>query len=270
MTPSPAATAALVLVAIVPGTLLYRAVRPTGSRFECLVLAPILSLAFVFLFGELASVTGLAFAPLPFIVALAPPAAVAAWHRFGRHRRPEPSSLPRAAAVLLAGGLAISALSWVLGVGSLGSTPPYTDSVNHGLMAAQVADRESLDPGRVLGSDPSDQTPNTGETAYYPLAIHGEVALANRLFGIGFADGLLAVTFLFAVVVLPLGLFAATRALVPESPSTAGLSALLGAATGFFPLLPLSFGGLALVVGMAMVPVEGRVAAGAWARAPAA
>ncbi|MDQ1493110.1 MAG: D-galactosaminyltransferase [Actinomycetota bacterium] len=254
MTPSPAALLALAVLGFVPGALLYRAIRPAGSRLECVALAPVLSLAFVFLFGEFSTLTGVPFAPAPYLVALGLLAVVAGWRR-SRLRRPlDPSAIPRTAALLLAGGIALSAMSWVLGIHGLGTTPPYTDSVNHGLMAAQVADRESLDPGRVLGSDASDSAAETHETAYYPLAIHGNVALANGLFGIGFADGLLAVTFLFAVVVLPTGLFLATRALIPGSNTTAGFAALLGATTGFFPLLPMSFGGLPLVVGLAMVP----------------
>jgi hypothetical protein len=40
----------------------------------------------------------------------------------------------------------------------------------------------------------------------------------------------------------------------------AGVTALLGATTGFFPALPLSFGGLPLVIGTAMVPAVAVVA----------
>jgi|GEM_PF-4087808 len=254
MSPPPGAVLVLAVLLVVPGALLYRLFRPAGSRLECIALAPVLSLAFVWLLGEFSTVTGVPFAPIPYLTAVAVLAVPAGWRRARRPGPIERSNIPRRTALLLAGGIALSATSWVIGIQGHGTTPPYTDSVNHGLMAAQVSDRQSLDPAEVLGSDPSDRTPQRDETAYYPLAIHGTVAIAHRLGGIGFADGLLAVTFLFSAFVLPLGLFAAARTLVAASPTTAGLTALLGGTTGFFPLLPLSFGGLPLVVGLAMVP----------------
>lgn len=268
MQPTLAALVALALLGSVPGALLYRAIRPTGSTVECAAIAPTLSFAFVFLFGEAATALSAPFAPGPFLglVALAAVVATIRWWR-GRasvRRSPpaaiSPAGVSRPAALLLLGGIALGAGSWLLGIHGFASTPPYTDSVNHGLMAAQVASRESLDPRKILTSDAAGAAGAPGETAYYPLALHGEVALAHRLFGIGIADGLLAATFLFSAVVLPLGLWMAVRRLVPDNPLLAGLTALLGATTGFFPLLPLSFGGLPLVIGLAMVPAVAVVA----------
>ena len=265
MDPAPTALVALAILGFVPGALLYRALRPNGSRLEGAALAPTLSFAFVFLFGEAGSVTGIPFAPLPFLVAVGA-VGVAAVLRSRSRRTPDgrPASEPahRPATLLLVAGIVLGAGSWLLGIQGLGATPPHSDSVNHGLMAAQVSDRESLDPGKVLSSDVTATASATQETAYYPLALHGVVALAHRLFGIGYADGLLAVTFLFSSVVLPLGLFAAVRRLVPDNPLLAGVTALLGGTTGFFPLLPLSFGGLPLVIGTAMVPAVATVIAG--------
>jgi hypothetical protein len=254
--PSPSALLALGILGFVPGFLLYRAFRPTGFVSESVAIAPALSFGFVFVLGEIVDLAGVPFAPLPFLVPLAVAAGVAGfrwWKRADRGRQPNSPAWSRPAAALLAGGMLLVAGSWVLGIRGLGTTPPYTDSSNHGLMAAQVATHESLDPGTVLGSDAA-QVAGPGETAYYPLALHGEVALAHRFFGIGFADGLLAATLLFSVFVLPLGLFLAVRRLVPDNPLLAGVAALLGATIGFFPVLPLSFGGLPLVVGLAMVP----------------
>lgn len=264
MDPAPSALLGLAVLGFVPGALLYQAIRPTGSRFECVAIAPTLSFAFVFLFGEVATLTGVPFAPVPFLVVVSATAAVAGWRRRARKvefaQTPSWSTTSHPAAALLAGGIILSAFSWLLGIHGVGSTPPHTDSVNHGVMAAQVANRESLDPGRVLNSDVLGRSSRSGETAYYPLALHGQVALAKRLFGISFADGLLASTLLFSVFVLPIGLYFAVRTLVPANPILAGLTALLGATNGFFPLLPLSFGGLPLVIGMAMVPAVAVVA----------
>lgn len=263
MDPSPSALLAVGILGFVPGFLLYRAFRPTGFVSEGFAIAPALSFGFVFVLGEIVALVGVPFAALPFVVAVAATGGVAGlrwWRRAGGAPRPDPPVWSRPAAALLAGGMLLVAGSWVLGIRGLGSTPPYTDSSNHGLMAAQVATHESLDPGTVLGSDPG-AVATPGETAYYPLALHGEVALAHRVFGIGFADGLLAATLLFSVFVLPLGLFLAVRRLVPDNPLLAGVAGLLGATIGFFPVLPLSFGGLPLVIGLAMVPAVA-VAAG--------
>ena len=263
MDPSPSALLAIGILGFVPGFLVYRAFRPTGFVSEAVAIAPVLSFGFVFVLGEIVAVAGVPFAPLPFLGALAVTAGVAGlrwWRTAGHGRRPDPRAWSRPAAALLAGGMLLVAGSWVLGIRALGSTPPYTDSSNHGLMAAQVSAHESLDPRTVLGSD-AGAVAAPDETAFYPLALHGEVALAHRLFGIGFADGLLAATMVFSVFVLPPGLFLAVRRLVPENPLLAGLAALLGATIGFFPVLPLSFGGLPLVIGLAMVPAVA-VAAG--------
>lgn len=262
MDPAPTALVALAILGFVPGVLLYWAINPKGSKLEAAAIAPTLSFAFVFLFGEVTSALPVPFAPLPFLAVVGIVALVAARRWYG-HPQPHSAStvtvpsLP--ATLLLLGGIALATGSWLLGIHGVGSTPPYTDSANHGLMAAQVADRESLDTRRVLASDPSGLSADPGETAYYPLALHGEVALANRLFGTSFADGLLAATLLFSAVVLPLGLFVAVRQLVPDTPLLAGLTALLGGTTAFFPVLPLSFGGLPLVIGTAMVPAVAAV-----------
>ncbi|HYH50839.1 MAG TPA: DUF6541 family protein [Acidimicrobiia bacterium] len=262
MDPSPGALLAIAILGFFPGFLVYRAIRPAGSALESAAVAPALSFGFVFVLGEIATLASSPFAPVPFVVAVALTAVSAAvrWWREPEPRgRREPAPRSRPAAALVAGGILLAAAGWVVGIRGFATTPPYIDSANHGLMAAQVAAHESLDPGVVLGSD-AGSVAAPGETAYYPLAIHGQVALAHRIFGVSIADGLLATTFLFSVFVLPLGLFVAVRGLVPDQPVLAGVTALLGATTGFFPVLPMSFGGLPLVIGTSMVPAVAVVA----------
>jgi hypothetical protein len=48
--------------------------------------------------------------------------------------------------------------------------------------------------------------------------------------------------------------------LVPDNPVLGGLAALFGATIGFVPVLPLSFGGLPLTIGLAMLPAVAVVA----------
>src|SRR2546423_7807214 len=146
MDPAPSALLALAILGLVPGTLVYRAIRPDGSTLECVAIAPTLSFAFIFLFGEVASAAHVPFAPIPFLVALSLTALVAGvrWFRRRSSRTPvSRASVSRLAAALLLGGIVLAAGSWLLGVHGFGSPPPYTDSVNHGLMAPPVADPET-------------------------------------------------------------------------------------------------------------------------------
>lgn len=247
---------ATAVVGFVPGALLYRVVRPAGTRLECAALAPTISYAVIFLFGEVADLVGLPFAPGPFLVLIGLTAVVAVGRRAKRRRTGgfavESSGIPKPAAILLLAAIVLGALVWILGSRGLATTPPYTDSVNHGVMVAQVVRLESLDPGLLLSSDLLSRP--TGETAFYPLALHGHVALVHRLFGVSIADGLYASTLLFSAVIFPIGLFFAARTLRPRGDLVPGLAALLGSVIGFVPILPMSFGGLPLVIGLAMVP----------------
>ena len=263
MDPSPSALLAIGILGFVPGFLVYRAFRPTGFVSEAVAIAPVLSFGFVFVLGEIVAVATCFRSPsLP----RGPgrdgrgggAAVVADEQATGGARTP---ALEAEAAALLAGGVFLVAGSWVLGIRALGSTPPYTDSSNHGLMAAQAPPMRASIPGPFSGRMPGRWPPRMRRrstrwrsTAKWPWRTVSSGSASPT-------DSLSAATMVFSVFVLPPGLFLAVRRLVPENPLLAGLAALLGATIGFFPVLPLSFGGLPLVIGLAMVPAVA-VAAG--------
>lgn len=288
MDPAPGALVTVLLVAFAPGALLFRAIHPRARFLECLALAPSLSLTVTFLLGEVTTLTGLPFGPLGLLIAVGLLGVVATLR--GQHRnprmpqdkdRPERGSGvgvgTRHAAALLAAGIFLCGITWLVGLRGVGVTPPNRDAASHGLMAARVARLETMHTAEVLTSDALGNGEKRVEgTAFYPLALHGEVALAHRLAGIPVADGLLAVAVVFAAIVLPLGLFLLARSVAPQEPLVAGLAALLVGAVGFFPFLPMEWGGIALIAGVALVPAGTVVVArfllhgGGWAEASTA
>ena len=154
-----------------------------------------------------------------------------------------------AARWLLAAALVTGIGLWVSGVQP--SIPPNADSQNHGYFVARIVEHNTLDPAVVLTQSPSDPTPMA---RYYPLSIHVTVAIAHQSTGIPIASLLTAWTAMTAAVCLPCGLFVLVRRLLPDRPVTAGLAALLGTTVALFPYQPMVWGGLALVIGMSLVP----------------
>lgn len=277
--PAPGALLTVPLITFLPGTLAYLALRPRGRWLECLALAPSLSLAVVFLLGEVTTGTGLSFTPIGFFITVGLLAAAAAQARHrtrsasraGEPKVAEADTASRYAIGLLATSMLLSTVTWLGGIQGVATTPPNRDSANHGAMAARIARIETMDTDHVLTSDsPTSAQGAAEEAAFYPLGLHGGVALANRVAGVTIADGLLTAMAMFASVVLPLGLFLLVRTLVPENPRLAGLTVLLLAGVSFFPLGPVSFGGIALIAGVAIVPAASVVTAqyligGGWA-----
>ncbi len=162
---------------------------------------------------------------------------------------PDRRTDPRIAHGLLALGIAVGGALWIGGIRP--STPPNADSQNHGYFVAQIVQHNTIDPAVVLTESPVNPT---SMARFYPLAIHVTVAEAHRLTDAPIADLLTAWTALTAVLCLPCGLFVLVRRLVPDEPVVAGLAALVGATVAVFPYQPMVWGGLALVMGLSMVP----------------
>lgn len=259
---------AILVVAFLPGVLLFRTLHPRGHLLECLAIAPPLSLAVVFLLGHFTALTGLPFGPPLFfgVVGFLAAAALGTKHRTRREQSAEgrrgkgTSTASRYGVALLLVGIGLSGVTWLAGTSGPRVTPPYRDSANHGLMAARVARLQTMEMDKVLASEEGNEDA-TGGTAFYPLALHGEVALAHRIAGVTIADGFLAATIVFAALVLPIGFYLLARFLIPESSLVAGLAVILYAGLGFFPFLPVRWGMIALIVGVAMVPAAAVVLA---------
>lgn len=245
---------AMVVVIFLPGWLAFRIAVPWGRVLTGLALAPALSAGVVFLAGIFADLIGLRFGPPLWGVGAALLALVAVWRwRQAMPRRSRSGSVPTPKGVLLMliGGTALSASSVLVGMSGEAVVPPNRDAANHGVMAARVSDLETLDVHDVLRAD----VPGDGnQAAFYPLALHGQIAVAHRSLGVGIAEALLAATVVFSGLVLPLTVFAFARALLPDLPRVAGFAALSLPAVGFFPLIPLRWGSVTLIAGLAMAP----------------
>ena len=161
---------------------------------------------------------------------------------------------------MCAAAVVVGAAIWAWSMGGLPSVPPNRDSQNHAYFVARIVEEGTIDPGVVLAESPG-QTDSVA--SFYPLALHTDVAVARQVTGLAVPDLLLAWTLLSAVVVLPLGLFALVRQLLPDRPLAAGLTALVTPLVGLFPYQPITWGGLAVIIGLALVP--GTVALALWA-----
>lgn len=158
-----------------------------------------------------------------------------------------------AAFTLLVIALVLGGSIWIRGGASGRSeVPPFPDAANHGFMVARIIATESVEPKDVLVSD---LRFGTKASDYYPLAMHAPLALAADITGASVASELLGITVLFGALVLPLGMFALTRRLVPDLPVAAGFAALFSQLIVAFPYKPFTWGGLTTIVAVAALPI---------------
>lgn len=284
------------LFALAPGVGLLLCARPGLRSRPALVVgaAPAVTFGLLFLVAQALAMAGIGPWPLAPVLGLAV-VGTAAVVRLARHRThatpPSPARVPdsaapdafapdaaapdapaaspeaspgagerRAAALMGAAAVVVGAAIWAWSMGGLPSVPPNRDSQNHAYFVARIVEEDTIDPGVVLAESPG-QTDSVA--SFYPLALHTDVAVARQVTGLAVPDLLLAWTLLSAVVVLPLGLFALVRRLVPDRPLAAGLTALVTPLVGLFPYQPITWGGLAVIIGLALVP--GAVALALWA-----
>jgi hypothetical protein len=142
---------------------------------------------------------------------------------------------------------------WVHGMHGLGVVPPTPDGSNHGFFVARIVHTQSTDLSKVLVTDP-DGASKVAD--YYPLAMHASAAIAARLGRAPIGRVLLDFSVIFTAVVFPLGMFVLARFLAPERVLVAGLTAFLTPMLALYPYPAMQLSELALIVGMAMVPVS--------------
>jgi len=158
----------------------------------------------------------------------------------------------RLSAGLLVIGILFGSLIWVHGLRGLGVVPPQIDSANHGFFVARIVHTGSIDPSKVVVTDPDGATK---VARYYPLGMHAAAAITAELAHAPVGHVLIAFAVVFAAVVFPLGMFALARSLAPQRVLVAGLTAFLTPLLALFTYPAMQIGLLALLVGMAMVPV---------------
>ena len=262
---------ATLIVLTVPGAAVGRLL---GLRFRSLhtwAVVPALSLATVFVIAEIALVTRLPFNALTVCIVVALVAGIALVRARGE-RGAVVDNLPARtddapddltpqtgewaantfARVLLGLGIGIGLLTWAHGIGGHGLVPPSSDAAYHGFFVARILHTHSIDIAKIAVSDPAGIH---HLLSYYPLAMHASAAVGAQLTGADIGRVLVAFTVLFAAVVLPLGMFVLARMLAPGSPLVAGFTALAVPSVALFPYAPIQFGDVAVIVGMALVPV---------------
>lgn len=270
------AAAGFLLVMMLPGALVFRIAHPSGRLQDLIALSPALSLAVVFLLGEIGMLVHFPFNPTTFTLLVVALAIVAAYRRATGARR-EVASPPSVApsestlsATLLVLGVVIGCLVWAAALRGVPEVPPNEDSTYHGFITARIVERETFDPAVVMVTD---EGPNARATVFYPLGLHGPAALVHRITGISIAAALTMENVAFAAAVFPVGMFFLARFLVPDRPLVAGFTSLLAPALIMFPYKPIQWGGIALTVGMALVPAAvtyvGRTIFKAWSVADA-
>jgi Bacterial Ig domain len=158
---------------------------------------------------------------------------------------------PHIAAALLVLGIVIGVLTWWPSLRAAPSVPPAGDAVRHGLMVARIERAHTFDTSKVLVSDVTGTHPAWN---FYPLGLHASAAIAVQLAGAKVGAVLVALSFVCASIVFPLGMFVLARFLAPDRPLIAGFTAVL--APAIFPYVAFGTGDIPLVCGLSMVPVS--------------
>ena len=255
-----------VIVLVVPGALVAVLLRLRLTTLATWAAVPVLSIATVFLLGEVTDVIGAPFGVPAFVVlTLVLCAAAFAAARFGRStahaqsRDASPESSPaesrtrRIAYVLLVLGLLSGLGTWFIGIHGEPSLPPGGDATRHGFMVGRIEHGQSIDVADVVVFD-ADGKHRSAD--YYPLAVHASAAVASSLTGADAGSALMAFTVLFAAVVLPLGMFVLARLLAPGLPLVAGFTAFVTPSLMLFPYSAFRGGVVPAIVGIAMVPIS--------------
>jgi hypothetical protein len=254
-------------VLVVPGALVARLMRLRLTTLATWAAVPVLSIATVFLLGEVTDAVGAPFGvPAFLILVLLLSGAVVASARLGGtghvpsdpHEQPADSSAgdrlaTRMAYVLLVLGVLVGLGTWFTGIHGEPSLPPGGDATRHGFMVGRIEHGESIDVADVVVFD-ADGKHRSAD--YYPLAVHASAAVTSRLVGADAGSVLMAFTVLFAAVVLPSGMFVLARMLAAGLPLVAGFTALVTPSLLLFPYTAFRGGVVPAIVGITMVPIS--------------
>jgi hypothetical protein len=245
------------LLLIAPGLpVALLVLRRTGlDRLAVLTCVPAVSITITFTVvrfwpgGSIGSNGALAYVGITVLASIA--TSIWAFRGGLRPHWPTKEARPRVAVQVgaLGAAMTLSAIAWFSGMGTLSAPPPSADAANHGFMVARVAETGTNQPDRVLITGPEDLTP---AVSYYPLGLHSTAAISAEASGADIAQTLNALLLLVMTVMLPLGVYAFTRLLVPDLPFAAAAAALLSVSVDTFPYDVISWGSLTTLTGMAL------------------
>jgi len=256
------------VVIVIPGALVALIFGLRMRVLSTWAAIPALSLAAVFLLGEITMILRVPFGLPAFavvVVLLFCVVAIVGARRSARRRArrdaqsvdapPAPStrwSRPHVEHGLLALGIAVGTSIWLRGLRGVPLIPPGGDATRHAWFVGRILFGHSIDPSKVLTSDAGGTHPIAN---YYPLALHASAALSTPLFGSYVGRVLVAYLVLFSAVVLPVGMFVLARTLAPARPLVAGFTALVVPLLMVFPYFSAVSGDVPQVIAMALVPV---------------
>lgn len=256
------ALVAVVLLVELPGAALVWAIDPSLRSRQILLVsaAPLITIAANFAVAQAMDLVGLSVmpgAPLVVVAAALVGAVVRRWRTATEPRADAPPA--RSSAVDGRGAMALLGLAMVIGltvwgVGLRGQPhqPPSRDGLYPGFFVERIVDTGTIDPARVVVTDPVTETPAAG---FYPLALHTTVASMRSLTGVPIGTLLTVTALLAAAVLLPAGLFVLVRRLLPHRPLVAGFASLAVPLFAVFPYEPMDWSGIGVIVGIALVPV---------------
>jgi hypothetical protein len=263
---------AIALVLLLPGILILLAVSIRLTVVESLAIAPACSLGAVYVLAEFLTLAGAPFGPAAFLAMMAVLCVAATlrirqtgWCRPVLDRHGDTPKPPRAdrrsqrrgvlvALGLLGAAIAIGAITWSVPTRDKAVIAPGSDAVHHAFQIARVAETESISPDGIFVTDTDGLTAAT-HFDYYPLAMHSSVAVAHRTTGAPIGALVNGTILFFTAFVLPLGLFALARFLIPDEPLAAGFAAVIGSLISIFPYQPIWWGLIPLTMGVVLVPI---------------
>lgn len=171
--------------------------------------------------------------------------------RVGLPHRGELATLARETAPIVPGAV-IGAAIWHRAFAGYLFLAPNQDAINHNRWIARIAA-----VGSALTQDSKIDSPlqklGTG-SSFYPMAWHTTVAIGSKLSALAIPAASLVSVAIFWVLVLPAGLSALAKV---WSPHTRHLGVLAAILVQFYPLVPgvpLSWGSMTSVVGVALLP----------------
>lgn len=263
MVPALRALLGVAFVSTLPGLAVLRALRVRTGAVLAIAVVPALSLGVTYLVTEVSRLTGMPFSPFTWgvAVALLIVAAIArerrARSRTGRSERTDRWQIPRPdvmqcmAVALLVVAVGLGLATWARALHGRSLVPPNWDATYHGYFTRRIADQQTVRAKSVLVATPLSHKPIEN---FYPLGMHALAATAHRVSGGTVSDVLTLLLVLSAAVILPAGMFALARRVVPDAPLVAGFAALAAPMLELFPYKPTAWGGIPLVVASCLVP----------------
>ena len=159
---------------------------------------------------------------------------------------PEPVGWPIWIGVVVGGGL--SAAAWLPGIRNAKLPPQANDDIWHGFLTARLADLHSVTASTVAPVFADRLRP----TVFYPYGLHLTGATLKAATGVTVPESLNAIWVVAIGLMLPFGVAALVRAVLPERPWAAAYAAVAAAAIPFFPY---ALNGLQpYTLGLSMVP----------------